>query len=92
MNWAPEEILYMAKTKETKLKTTQPQLVAYTVHKGPYSLLGEAFMKVAEWAIKNGYEISGAPRTVYYNEAGTVPDDELITGVQIPVKRKAGSK
>jgi effector-binding domain-containing protein len=92
MNWAPEEILRLVKTKETKLKITQPRLVAYTVHKGPYSQLGEVFKKVAEWAITNGYQISGAPSTVYYNEAGSVPDDELITEIQIPVRKKAGSK
>jgi len=92
MNWAPEETLLMAKTKEMKLKATQPQLVAYTVHKGLYSQLGEVFKKVAEWANKNGYEVLGAPRTVYYNEAGSILDDELLTEVQIPVRRKAGSK
>ncbi len=92
MNWAPEEILRMAKTGEIGVKTTQPQLVVCMVHVGPYSLLGEVFKKVAEWANKNGYEVSGPPRTVYYNEAGSVPDNELITEVQIPVKRKAGFK
>jgi len=82
----------MAKSGEIELKTTQPQLVACTVHVGPYSLLGEVFMKVAEWANKNGYEVSGPPRTIYYSEAGSVPDSELITEVQIPVRRKADSK
>jgi effector-binding domain-containing protein len=56
----------------------------------PYGQLGEVFKKIAEWANENGYEVSGAPMTVYYNEAGSVPDDELVTEVQIPVKRKAG--
>jgi effector-binding domain-containing protein len=92
MSWAPKEILHLAKTRQMKLKTTQPELVAYTVHVGSYSQLGEVFKKIAEWANKNGYEVSGAPRTVYYNEAGSVPDNELITEVQIPVKKKAGSK
>jgi effector-binding domain-containing protein len=82
----------MAKTGEIGVKTTQPQLVVCIVHVGPYSLLGEVFKKVAEWANKNGYEVSGPPRTVYYNEAGSVPNNELITEVQIPVKRKAGFK
>jgi len=43
--WANEETLVMAKTKEIKIKTTKPRLVAYTVHKGSYSLLGEVFRK-----------------------------------------------
>jgi len=82
----------MAKSREIGLKTIQPQLVACTVHMGPYSLLGEVFKKVAEWANRNGYEVSGPPRTVYYSEASSVPDDELITEVQIPVRRKASPK
>jgi len=47
LSWAPKEILDMAEKKEVKAKTTRPQLVAYTVHKGPYSQLGEVFKKVA---------------------------------------------
>jgi len=88
LSWAPKEILDMAEKKEIKAKTTRPQLVAYTIHKGPYSQLGEVFKKVAAWAHENGYEVKGSPRTIYYSEAGSVPDDELITEVQIPIKRK----
>lgn len=50
MTWAPEEILTMAEKKEIKIKTRKPLLVAYTVHKGSYSQLGEVFKKVARWA------------------------------------------
>jgi AraC family transcriptional regulator len=70
-----------------KAKITEPQLVAYSVHKGPYSQLGKVFKKAAKWAYKNGYEVTGPPRTIYYSEAGSVPDDELITEVQIPIRR-----
>lgn len=88
MSWAPKEILDMSETKKVRVKTTRPQLVAYTIHKGPYSQLGEVFKKVAAWAHENGYEVNGSPRTIYYNEAGSVPDEELITEIQIPIKRK----
>ena len=88
MSWAPEEIVAMAKTKAIKTKTTKPMLVAYTVHKGSYSQLGEGFKKIAKWSYENGYEIVGPPSSTYYSEAGAVPEDELITEVQIPIKRK----
>jgi len=88
MSWAPEEILVMAKTKEIKTEVTKPQLVAYTIHKGSYSKLGEVFKKVAKWANENGYEVAGPPTTTYYSEAGSVPEDELITKIQIPIRRK----
>jgi effector-binding domain-containing protein len=67
--WANEEMLVMAKTKEIKIKITKPRLVAYTVHKGSYSLLGEVFKKMAQWICENGYEIVGLPTSTYYNEA-----------------------
>jgi len=76
------------KDEEVRTKTTKPQLVAYTVHKGSYSQLGEVFKKVAKWAHENGYEVHGPPTSIYYSEAGSVPEDELITEVQIPIKRK----
>ena len=87
MNWAPEEVLVAAKTKDVKVKTAESRLVAYTVHKGSYSQLGEVFRKVAGWAIEKGYEVLGPPTSTYYNEAGSVPEDELTTEVQIPVRR-----
>ena len=87
MTWAPEEVLHMTRTQEVRTKTTEPQLVAYTVHKGPYSELGEVFKKVAKWAYENGYEVAGSPRTIYYSEADSVPDDELITEVLIPIRK-----
>jgi len=92
MSWAPEEVLAMAKTKEVRTKTTKPQLVAYTVHRGSYSQLGEVFKKVAKWAYENGYEVTGSPSSIYYSEAGFVPADDLITEVQIPIKKKAHGK
>ncbi len=89
MSWAPKEVLAMAKTREVRTKTTKPQLVAYTVHRGSYSQLGEIFKKVAKWAHENGYEAAGPLMSIYYSEAGSVPEDELITDVQIPIKKKA---
>ena len=91
MSWAPKEMLVMAKTREIKIETTKPHSVAYTIHKGSYSQLGEVFKRVAEWANKNGYEVIGPPITTYYSEAGSVPEDELITKIQIPI-RKAKNK
>jgi len=88
MSWAPKEILSIAKSKEIKLKTTEPTLVAFTVHVGPYSQLGEVFKKIAKWTNNKGYEVIGPPRTIYYSEAGSVPDKELITEVQVPVRKK----
>ncbi len=42
------------------------------------------------WARENGYEVAGPPKTIYYSEAGSVPDEELMTEVQIPTRRTSG--
>jgi len=82
----------MAKTREVRVKTTRPRLVAYAVHKGPYSQLGEVFKRVAKWAYENGFQVNGRPTSIYYSEAGSVPEDELITEVQIPLEKRACGK
>jgi len=92
MCWAPKEVLSMAETKEVRTKTTKPQLVAYTVHKGSYSELGEVFKKVAKWANEGGYDVAGPPASIYYSEAGSVRETQLIAEVQIPIRKKTRVK
>ena len=84
-----KEIMEMADTKEIKTKQTmESKLVAYTIHKGSYNKLGEAFQRLSQWISKNGFEIIGHPTDIYYNDPNTSPEEELLTEVQIPIKRK----
>jgi effector-binding domain-containing protein len=43
MKGIPEEIAKLAESGEVKVKTTKPQEVASTVHKGSYHKKGEVF-------------------------------------------------
>lgn len=64
MNGIPEEIAKLAESGEVKVKTTKPQEVASTVHKGSYQTLGEVFGKLAQGIEEKGYEIVGPSVTV----------------------------
>jgi effector-binding domain-containing protein len=87
-----KELVEKANKKEVGTKTTQPQLVAYTYHKGPYDSLGAAFDRLASWIYENGYQIAGPSVTICYNDPrGTKPED-LISEVQFPVMKSVGAK
>lgn len=65
------------------------ELVARTVHRGPYDELGPAYHTVAGWIQEHGHQMAGAPRELYLNDPGQVPADELLTEVQWPIERDA---
>ena len=65
------------------------ELMACTVHRGPYSRLSEAYKAVYVWLDSSGYRAAGANRDLFL----AVPDPgetqkEAVTEVQIPVRRK----
>jgi len=56
------------------------------VHKGPYTGLHEAWSRVFTYAEEREFAIAGQGREIYYNEPGKVPDEELLTELQLPVR------
>jgi len=71
-----------------KIKTIPEQLVLSTIHKGPYSECGVAYGEIAEHAYQNGYEISGPPMETYISDPHETPENELLTEISFPVKKK----
>jgi effector-binding domain-containing protein len=59
--------------------------VACTMHKGPYSAIGEAYGALQAWMAANGKQPGAPAREVYLNEPGAVPEGELLTEVDWPV-------
>ena len=59
--------------------------VACTMHKGPYSAVGEAYGALQAWMAASGKRPAGPPREVYLNEPGSVPEGELLTEVDWPM-------
>ena len=93
----PEELMYevgipfVAEAQEEgriKIKKIPAQQVLSAIHKGPYDQVGAVFAALFEYAMKNDYEIVGAPTEIYLNDPMEVPESELLTEVQFPVVKK----
>jgi len=94
---SPEEMEYEAGVpivgevrEEGRIKTKKipAQQVLATIHKGPYRKIEPVYKALVEYIMKNGYEIIGAPMEIYLNDPGEVSEDELLTEVQFPVRKK----
>lgn len=71
-----------------KVKTIPEHTVVAALHEGPYTEVGPVIQYVAEYAIKNGYEIVGPITEVYLNDPNELDESELLTEVQFPVMKK----
>lgn len=79
-------------TDDIGIKTVEPMFVAVTYHKGAYEKVGEIYGALFGWIGKNGYEVMGAPREIYWKCPKTTPVEKLLAEVQIPVTAKATEK
>lgn len=62
---------------------------AVTIHKGPYSSLGDAYGAITRWIVENGCEIAGAPYEIYLkNHFHKLPTEEWETKLIFPVRKK----
>ena len=59
---------------------------AVTLHRGPYAEIGPAYHTVSGWISDRGHELAGGPREVYLNVPGEVPEADLLTEVQWPIR------
>ena len=57
------------------------------LHTGSYSEVGSGYTRIHEYILKNGYEIIGPSREIYLNDPNKVDEAELLTEIQIPVRR-----
>lgn len=55
------------------------------IHKGPYSGLHGAWSRIGTYLEERDFVITGPHREVYLSDPATVPEDELLTELQIPV-------
>jgi len=59
--------------------------VVSVIHKGPYEEVDVAYSKLFEYMSEHSLTMSGPARSIYLNDPAEVPEDELLTEVQIPV-------
>jgi len=71
-----------------KIKKIPAQEVLYTIHKGPYSEVGPAYAALYRHAKEKGYSPLGCPIEIYLNDPTKVPESELLTEIQLPIKKK----
>jgi effector-binding domain-containing protein len=65
--------------------------VAFVRHQGGYGEVGLAYDRILTWAAEAGYEVDGPSRELYLTNPMQTPEGELVTEIQIPV-RKTGSE
>lgn len=60
---------------------------ACAIHKGPYSGLPGKWQEVMRWVNEHDYVIANVPREVYLNDCWGTPENELLTEIQVPIKK-----
>ncbi len=75
------------KLQEGKLgfKEIPEHSVLAAIHKGPYTNVGPVIHAIAQYAVKNGYDIVGPVTEVYLNSPNEVSPEDLMTEVRFPV-------
>lgn len=58
---------------------------ATLLHRGPYDQVEPSWQRLMEWVAASGRQPAGPVREVYLNEPGTVPPDELLTEMIVPL-------
>lgn len=71
--------------ERVKIKIMPKHKVLSAIYKGPYAEIGSVYSQMMQYIIEGSYEMIGAPREVYINAPGEVPDSELLTEVLFPV-------
>jgi len=71
-----------------KIKKVPAQEVLYTLHKGPYSEVGPAYGALFQHASEKGYIPLGCPMEIYLNDPSKVKESELLTEVQLAIKKQ----
>ena len=61
--------------------------VAFTRYQGGYGEIGLAYDRILTWAAEAGYEVDGPSRELYLTNPMQTPEGELVTEIQIPVKK-----
>jgi len=71
-----------------RIKKIPAQEVLYMMHKGPYKEVGPAYAALFKYANEKGYIPQGCPMEIYLNDPAKVKESELLTEVQLPIKKR----
>ena len=71
-----------------EVKIIPAATVISALHRGSYHTLGMAHQKIFEYLQDEGFESAGAPRELYLNDPADTPEEDLLTEIQYPVRKK----
>ena len=69
------------------LTTLPAAKMVSVIHKGPYNEVGIAYTRLFEYLKENELELAGPSRALYINDPNEVQEEELMTEVQLPVRK-----
>jgi effector-binding domain-containing protein len=58
-----------------------------TIYTGPYQAIGKAHERIYSYVVDHGYVPDGPSRELYYNDPHEVPEDQLMTEIQFPIRK-----
>lgn len=59
---------------------------AVCMHKGPYASMEKTYNEMFKWIEDNKMERQGVYYEYYFNAPGEVPEEELLTRIEMPLK------
>jgi effector-binding domain-containing protein len=71
-----------------ELKTLPAVRVVSVIYRGPYPGVEAGYSRIFSYVEENKLEPFGPSRELYYNDPAEVPEEELMTEVQIQVRKK----
>jgi DNA-binding transcriptional MerR regulator len=65
------------------------EVLACTIHNGPFVTIGEAYNAIGKWITENNYRIVGPCREIYLHTPGDGDQNDLntVTEIQFPVEK-----
>lgn len=70
---------------DVQIKHIDPGVVAFVQMQGPYARMGEGFGALYGWIGAHALEPAGMPRGVFFTDPATVPEDQAIWELQVPL-------
>jgi effector-binding domain-containing protein len=71
-----------------EIKTLPAIKAVSVIYRGPYPGVEVAYNRIFSYAEENNLETFMPSRELYFNDPAEVPEEELMTEVQIPVREK----
>lgn len=83
------EVGIAVKDKDKATRIIESSLCAFTVHKGAYANLTEAYASVVKWINENNYEITAPPYEIYTkSHVDNLPVSEWETEIYFPIRKQ----